>query len=218
MGVDVLTWNLMHGRSIPPAGRELFDEFTDALATWPWDFALLQEAPPWWPALLRRRLGCGYGLVLTSRNSLLPVRRAIARRWPDVIKSNGGGANAILVRGHRVIEHRGRLLRRFPERRWLHAVRTASGPWIGNLHAGGTLREARLAAETILHWAGAEPIVLGGDFNLRELPLHGFTSAAVSRPDHILVRGLDILAPGRALPHGRLSDHTPVLARLGYAS
>ena len=37
--------------------------------------------------------------VLTSRNLGLPLRRAIASRNPDLLKSNGGGANAILVRG-----------------------------------------------------------------------------------------------------------------------
>ena len=54
----VLTWNLLHGRAVPPAGRDLFDEFADALAGWEWDVALLQEVPPWWPAELRgARLG-----------------------------------------------------------------------------------------------------------------------------------------------------------------
>ncbi len=48
----VLTWNLMHGRAVPPAGRELFDEFALALAGWEWEVALLQEVPPWWPARL----------------------------------------------------------------------------------------------------------------------------------------------------------------------
>ena len=52
----------------------------------------------------RWRAACGAEAraVLTSRNALLPLRRAIAERRPDLIKSNGGGANAILVRrrGH----------------------------------------------------------------------------------------------------------------------
>src|ERR1700749_3857557 len=95
----VLTWNLLHGRSVPPAGRELFDEFARALAGWEWDVALLQEVPPWWPAGLGERLRADSRSVLTSRNALLAVRRAVAVRWPDVIKSNGGGANALLVRG-----------------------------------------------------------------------------------------------------------------------
>ena len=79
----VLTWNLLHGRSVPPAGRDLFDEFADALAGWEWDVALLQEVPPWWPPALGVRLDADERLVLTSRNALLPARRAVATRWPD---------------------------------------------------------------------------------------------------------------------------------------
>ena len=37
--------------------------------------------------------------MLTSRNWLLFLRRAISVRNPDLLKSNGGGCNAILVRG-----------------------------------------------------------------------------------------------------------------------
>ena len=76
MPLRVLTWNLLHGRSVPPAGRELFDEFCAALAGWEWDVALLQEVPPWWPPALGARLGADQRSVLTSRNALLPVRRA----------------------------------------------------------------------------------------------------------------------------------------------
>ena len=55
MQLRVLTWNLMHGRSVPPAGRDLRAEFTAALAGWEWDVALLQEVPPWWPPAARAR-------------------------------------------------------------------------------------------------------------------------------------------------------------------
>ena len=53
----VLSWNLYHGRAVPPAGRDLQAEFTAALAGWAWDVALLQECPPWWPAPLA--IACG---------------------------------------------------------------------------------------------------------------------------------------------------------------
>ncbi len=72
----VLTWNLLHGRSVPGSGRDLLPEFTAALAGWDWDVALLQEVPPWWPALLGASLGASARLVLTSRNSALALRRA----------------------------------------------------------------------------------------------------------------------------------------------
>src|SRR5437868_11722044 len=139
----------MHGRSQPPAGHDLLDEFATALAGWEWDLALLQEVPPWWPEAFVAALGGGaqYRRVLTSRNALLPLRRAVAERWPDAIKSNGGGANAILVRGDVVVQHAIRRLAIWPERRWVHGARLHhAGLWVANLHGGGPLRDARLAA------------------------------------------------------------------------
>src|ERR1700704_6445664 len=104
--MEVLTWNLFHGRAVPPAGRDLMPEFASALAGWDWDVALLQEVPPWWPAELARACGAQARSALTSRNALGALRRTLARRWPDVLKSGGGGANAILVRGMTIIDHR----------------------------------------------------------------------------------------------------------------
>jgi endonuclease/exonuclease/phosphatase family metal-dependent hydrolase len=210
----VLTWNLLHGRSVPPAGRELFDEFAGALAGWEWDVALLQEVPPWWPAPLADRLGAEQRLVLTSRNALLPARRAIAVRWPDLIKSNGGGANAILVRGDTIVEHRYRRLCVWPERRWVHAVRLQeAGVWVANLHGGGPIRDARRAAEAALRWGGDAPVVLGGDFNIRQLSLDGFQYAGGFSVDLVFARGFQP-GPTEVLDRGPLSDHAPVLQTL----
>ncbi len=219
MRLRVLTWNLMHGRSVPPAGRELFDEFASALAGWEWDVALLQEVPPWWPALLGVRLDAEHRQVLTSRNGLLPLRRTLAIRWPDVVKSNGGGANAILLREDRVIEHRTLRLCRFPERRWAHAVRLACGVWVANLHAtadhgAAALRDGRRAAAATLEWAAEEPLALGGDFNLRELSLDGLQRTGGHDVDHVFAAGLDAIAPAEVLDRGRLSDHAPVAVTL----
>lgn len=250
MALRVLTWNLMHGRSVPPAGRDLIAEFADALAAWEWDLALLQEVPPWWPAELAERLPgpVAQRTVLTSRNALLPVRQWIAERWPDLIKSNGGGANAILARGSlRIEEHRTRRLRTWPERRQLQAVRlggtrpdadggadrdaelgadggadlgTGTGPvWAGNLHATvhndrAARREAFVAGQQMLRWAGQAPIVLGGDFNVRGLELLGYELAAVYDVDHLFVRGLAVSGEPEVLDRGRLSDHAPVAVTL----
>jgi endonuclease/exonuclease/phosphatase family metal-dependent hydrolase len=207
----VLTWNLKHGRAVPSAGRELFDEFAVALGGWAWDVALLQEVPPWWPPLLASRLDAEQRFVLTSRNAGLPVRRVLAVRWPDAIKSNGGGANAILVRGDAIVEHRVRRLCVWPERRWVHAVRLhGAGAWVANLHAGGPVRDAHLAADTALRWAGDAPLVLGGDFNIRRLTLDGFACAGGHEVDYVFVRGLQADAGADVLGRGRLSDHAPV--------
>ena len=126
----VLTWNLFHGRSVPDAPRSLLTEFAPQLAAWEWDVALLQEVPPWWPPVLGRACRASARTALTSRNWLLPVSRRAAERRPDLIKSCGGGANAILVRGEGVREHRVRTLRSWPERRVVHGVRLERGWWV----------------------------------------------------------------------------------------
>jgi endonuclease/exonuclease/phosphatase family metal-dependent hydrolase len=219
MSLRVLTWNLLHGRADPPAGRYLFDEFTAALAAWDWDAALLQEVPPWWPPLLAERLGADHRLVLTSRNAALPLRRAIAIRWPDLIKSNGGGANAVLVRGDSIVLHRTLRLRRLPERRQLLGVGLAGGIWLGTLHASvrddaGACREAASAADEMLRWAQGAPVVLGGDFNVRSLTLDDFDYAGGCDVDHVFVHGLSVSRPAEALDRGTLSDHAPVAVTL----
>ena len=213
----VLTWNLFHGRAVPPARRDLFGEFPTALSSWQWDVALLQEVPPWWPSELAAGLGAEQRLVLTSRNALLPIRRAIAVRRPDLIKSNGGGADAILVRSDAIAEHRWRRLCIWPERRWVHAVRlTDAGVWVANTHCGGPIRDARRAAESALRWAGTVPVVLGGDFNIREPALDGFAYAGGHGVDEFYVRGLSVSSGAETLDRGHLSDHVPVVVTVGY--
>jgi endonuclease/exonuclease/phosphatase family metal-dependent hydrolase len=219
MRLRVLTWNLMHGRSLPPAGHELFDQFASALERWEWEVALLQEVPPWWPERLGARLQAEHREVLTSRNGLLPLRRALATRWPDLIKSNGGGANAMLLREDRVIEHRTLRLCRLPERRWAHAARLACGVWVANLHAtahhaAAALRDSRRAAAATLEWADEEPLVLGGDFNLHELSLDGFQRIGGHDVDHVFTAGMNPTGPAEVLDPGRLSDHAPVAVTL----
>jgi endonuclease/exonuclease/phosphatase family metal-dependent hydrolase len=214
----VITWNLFHGRAVPHAGRTLLGEFARALAGWEWDVALLQEVPPWWAGDLAEAAGAEWRRVLTSRNALLPLRRAVADRWPDVIKSNGGGANAILVRG-RIAEHRALRLRRLPERRMVHAVRLDGGAWVANVHATAhvpRLAEADVAraAAAASGWAGGAPLVFGGDLNVRKPVVPGLAHLAGRDVDHVLARGL--VAAGRAevLERGSLSDHPPLTVAL----
>ncbi len=153
----VLIWNLFHGRSLPGIGRDLEREFAERIAGWEWDLALLQEVPPWWPPSLARAAGAEQRSALTSRNELLPLRRAVARRWPDLIKSNGGGANAILARTP-IAAHRALRLRRLPERRVLQLARLADGVCVANLHASTVPRLAReelaRAWTLALEWTG----------------------------------------------------------------
>jgi endonuclease/exonuclease/phosphatase family metal-dependent hydrolase len=205
----------MHGRSQPPAGRDQLPEFTAALAGYQWDVALLQEVPPWWPRELGTALDAEHRAVLTSRNSLLGLRRAIAIRWPDVIKSNGGGANAILARNDRIVADRELELCRLPERRWLHAALLACGIWIANLHGSadgaGAARDSARAAATAIGWAAAQPLVFGGDLNLRNPVFDGLQHVAARDVDHVFIaNGLHATGDVDVLERGTLSDHPPL--------
>jgi endonuclease/exonuclease/phosphatase family metal-dependent hydrolase len=228
VSVRVLTWNLFHGRTVPNAGRGLLNEFAARLDGWAWDVALLQEVPPWWPPPLGRACGAEDRLVLTSRNWLLPLRRAISSRDPDLLKSNGGGCNAILVRGGGVIvgEQKTHRLALRPERRMMHGVRLRSGVWVVNLHASTrgaagepqTRAESLQAAGTALGWAGGAPLVLGGDFNLRGTPeLPGLRHVAGHYVDHVYTSRIEPAGRGETLDRGTLSDHAPVAVELAIA-
>lgn len=210
----VVTWNLFHGRAVPGAGRSLQHEFAGALASWAWDVALLQEVPPWYPGPLAEAAGAVQRRALTSRNAVLPLRRWAAERWPDVVKSQGGGANAILVRSEEIVEDRAVALRRWPERRVAHGVRLASGVWVVNLHA--TAHSPRRAQadldRAIDEWGGANPLVLGGDLNLRDP--RGLERVATRDVDHVLVRGLVRAGAPEVLDRGPLSDHPPLAVSL----
>lgn len=215
----MLTWNLFHGRSIPARDEDLVDAFATTLAGWAWDVALLQEVPPWWPPILAHAAGAVERHALTSRNALLPLRRALAQRRPELMKSNGGGANAILVRGE-ITAHARRRLRAWPERRVVHAVRDGEGRWFANLHAtvhDDALADAdlALARASAMRWADDAPLVLGGDLNVRRPQAPGFVHAGPARGvDHVFARGLVPAASAELLDRGSLSDHAPVLVRL----
>jgi len=223
----VLTWNLFHGRSLPASQQELSQHFAAALASWEWDAALLQEVPPWWPASLALAAGAQQRTALTSRNSALALRRALAKRWPELAKSNGGGANAVLARAS-ILAHRALRLRTWPERRVAQLVRLEGGVCLANYHASSRvqLAEAELDAlcEQALRWAAGAPLIIGGDLNLRapRAPGDGLAHICARDVDHIFARRFRARAPCRRLErdaqlgprHVALSDHVPLLAEL----
>ena len=195
-----IAWNLFHGRDFPPdpelrtwrsrllrfdernethvqVNRDLTDEFATLLAGAAWDVALLQECPPRFAAPLARACAAEAHRVLTSRNSLGPLRGLLARQNPDLIASGEGGSNLTLVRvpgplggiaeRRELAIHEGA-----PERRAMALTRTASGVCVANLHATNDAPE--LAAEDVLlaaraatEFAGGAPLLFGGDLNLR---------------------------------------------------
>ena len=86
------------------------------------------------------------------------------------------------------------------------------------VYGGGPIGDAHLAAASARRWAGDRPIVLGGDFNLRDLALEGFVYAGGHRVDHVFVRGLRPAPEGaEVLDRGRLSDHAPVAVTIAPA-
>jgi endonuclease/exonuclease/phosphatase family metal-dependent hydrolase len=232
----VLSWNLYHGRALVPAHRSLLEEFGSALDGFHWDVALLQEAPPRWFRELCRRTRSNGVLVETSRNWLPPLQSLLADLAPDLIKSWEGGSNQILVRHPgRIAEHRRLTLARRPERRRMQWTRLdvpgAGRVCVANLHASAGLPERAgpevlRAAQAACSWSGDDPLVFGGDFNLRPArqpepfaqlrERFGLGEPTGPRAiDHLLVRGLRVAERPRQLPDAErmgLSDHAPVLA------
>lgn len=194
--LEVLTWNLFHGRDHPPGesrggpawrlfgravegpshvllNRDLGVEFAERLSDWSWDVAMLQEVPVTWAGALARATGSTARIALTSRNWMSPVTAPLWSRRPHLIGSWEGGSNLILVRADRGLRP-GRsgafTLRLRPERRRLHFVELGAGPVLFNLHAS---TGAPRAAEDVLRAAAiatgeavGRAIVFGGDLNV----------------------------------------------------
>lgn len=224
----ILTWNLFHGRAVPPAGRELTAQFAEMLAGWEWEVALLQEVPPWWPPRLASTAGAEQRTALTSRNCGLALRRVLAERRPDLIKSNGGGSNAILSR-QEIVGHRVLRLRAWPERRVAQLARLRDGTCVVNFHASARVElaeaELRHLWERALRWAASDPLIVGGDLNLRSpaAPSADVVHLASRDVDHIFARGLEPSGEAQLLDRHlsvgedpiELSDHVPLLACVG---
>jgi endonuclease/exonuclease/phosphatase family metal-dependent hydrolase len=214
----ILTWNLFHGRSRPPAGRPQLSAFAAALAGWEWDVALLQEVPHWWPAPLAAAAGAEPFRQLTARNWIPSLQRAISSRNPDLLKSWGGGCNAILVRGA-ATEHRGLQLRRLPERRGAHGVRLGDGTWVVNMHAHNrppakAQADCERALAAAREWAAGAPLLFGGDVNLKRPAFDGLVRVAGNHVDHLFTDGRPAAGRGEVLERGALSDHPPVAVTL----
>lgn len=225
--------------------RVLLDEFAGWLSGRDWDVALLQEAPPLWFRRLGERTASSGVRVFTSRNVLPPLQRLAANANPDLIASWEGGSNQLLVRHPgRIADHRSLTLAKRPERRRMHWARVelpgAGTVGFANLHASAGLpelasHEVVRAAGTALEWSDGDPLVFGGDLNLR--PGHDpapfvelrerFGLGEPTGPnaiDHLLARGLEVVERPRRLPPEarellapdgrrlRLSDHAPVTA------
>jgi endonuclease/exonuclease/phosphatase family metal-dependent hydrolase len=233
------------GETHVQVNRPLLDEFAGVLERLEWDVALLQEAPPRWFAPLAARTRSSGVRVLTSRNWLPALQARLADLNPDLIASGEGGSNQILVRHPgRVLEHRRLTLAFWPERRRMHWARLDLPGFgrvcVANLHATAG-RPERASVEVVAagqastQFSADDPLVLGGDFNLRPAlqpapfaqlrERFGLGEPTAPRAiDQVLARGLRAVERPRRLapeerevddPSGlriRLSDHAPVLA------
>jgi endonuclease/exonuclease/phosphatase family metal-dependent hydrolase len=215
--LNALTWNLFHGRSQPPSGRDLSAQFSAKLAGWSWDVALLQEVPPWWPSLLADAAGAQQRHVLTSRNFGRRCRRAVATRWPDLARSNGGGCNVVLARVP-IVQHGSVRLRLRPERRVAQLIRLADGLCVVNYHASTSdalaRQELRRLHELAREWAAGAPLLFGGDVNLKHPAFDGLVRVAGNHVDHLFTDGRPAAGRGEVLERGALSDHPPVAVTL----
>lgn len=247
MEFTAIAWNLFHGRDFPPdrelrtwrsrllrldernethvqVNRDLAAEFASLLAGVSWDVALLQECPPRFAGPLAKACSAEAHRVLTSRNSLAPLRALLARQNPDLMASGEGGSNLTLVRvpgplggiaeRRELPIHEGA-----PERRAMALTRTASGLCVANLHATNDAPELAsadvlLAARAATEFAAGAPLLFGGDLNLRpaenpevferlrdEFGLLGPTAPRAI--DHLLVGGLAVREEPTAWPPER---------------
>lgn len=200
--------------------RSLRGEFGQVLDSFDWTVALLQEAPPRWLHSLADRCGADGVRGLTSRNQLGAVRGVLGDLNPDLIASNDGGSNAVLVRRPARIEAVERVqLATRPESRSLLLARVADPNGLSlavacmHLSVGSTGQgpaELIEAANRAVAFAKGAPLLLGGDLNLRparapepfdELSRRwGF--GAPTEPDgidHLLGRGLEVTRSPRSL-------------------
>lgn len=59
------------------------------------------------------------------------------------------------------------------------------------------------------------PLILGGDFNLREVTAPGLRTVASRDVDHVLIgEGAEVVQAPERLERGTLSDHVPLVVGL----
>jgi Endonuclease/Exonuclease/phosphatase family len=252
-----MTWNLFHGRDWPPEpelqvrahkgnfrrgprqGNEyeqvnwdLFDEFASLIDSIDWDIALFQEFPPSWKTRMAKACGADAHRALSGRNWLQPLTSVIGRWRPDLLGAWEGGSNTTYVRrGGGGIAERLRVMA---------LTRLESGPCVANLHVSTKPSSAELelldGAERAVAFAGSDPLIFGGDFNVRPKASAVFDQleerfglaprTAPDRLSHLLVRGLEVVEHPAAWPPEardridpdtelkiRLSDHNPVIGK-----
>jgi hypothetical protein len=228
------------GKEYEQVNWDLFDEFAALIDSVEWDVALFQEFPPSWRGRMAEACDAHAHRALSGRNWLQPLTSLIGRWRPDLLGAWEGGSNTTLVRGAAggITERRREVLTRRPELRVMALTRLESGPCVANLHVStkpsSAERELLDAAQRAVAFAGSDPIIFGGDFNVRPKASGVFDQleerfglaprTAPDRLSHLLVRGLEVVEPPTAWPPEardrvdpetglkiRLADHNPVI-------
>jgi endonuclease/exonuclease/phosphatase (EEP) superfamily protein YafD len=221
---------------------DLFDLFATLIGSIAWDVALFQEFPPAWKRRMAEACGAEAHRAFSGRNWLQPLTSLIGRWRPDLLGAWEGGSNTTLVRpgAGRIAERRREVLTRRPETRVMALTRMESGLCVANLHVStkpsSAERELLDAAKRATEFAGSEPLIFGGDFNVRPRASLVFDQleerfglaprTAPDRLSHLLTRGDVVVEHPSALPPEardvidpdtglqiRLSDHNPVIGK-----
>src|SRR3990172_6687566 len=227
MALLIRSWNVFHGNADPPRRRGYLHAMVELARADEPDVLCLQEVPVWavprlaaWSEMHVEAAVARPPLLLGSLSAF------VTRLHQGFFRSAiAGQANAILVaRRHSVADlGKERISEHGRERRVVQAIRIEDTLVVANLHATNEFRHsqvpqaeverARAFAES--HARPGEPVVLAGDFNLRDPRLPGYSQPGPGI-DQVLVRGAPS-TPVAVWPRERrvqegvvLSDHAPV--------
>jgi endonuclease/exonuclease/phosphatase (EEP) superfamily protein YafD len=221
---------------------DLFEQFAALIREIEWDVALFQEFPPSWKSRMAAACNAEAHRAFSGRNWLQPLTSLIGRWRPDLLGAWEGGSNTTLVRAGAgsIAERRREILTRRPETRVMALTRLQSGLCVANLHVStkpsSAERELLDAAARAVQFAGSDPLIFGGDFNVRPQASAVFDQleerfglaprTAPDRLSHLLARGLEVVEHPAALAAEardvidpatglqiRLSDHNPVIGK-----
>jgi endonuclease/exonuclease/phosphatase family metal-dependent hydrolase len=231
------------GKEYEQTNWDLFGDFASLIRGIEWDVALFQEFPPSWKARMAAACGAEAHRAFSGRNWFQPLTSLIGRWRPDLLGAWEGGSNTTLVRpgAGPIADRRREVLTRTPETRVMAITRMESGICVANLHVStkpsSAERELLDAADRATSLAGSDPLIFGGDFNVRPKASTVFDRleeryglASPTGPDrlsHLLVSGLEVVEHPATLPAEardvvdpatglriRLSDHHPVIGKL----
>lgn len=250
----IRSWNLYHGNSFPPDRRSHLEEMVGLATVDRPDALLLQEVPAWAIGRLAAWSGMAVFADVAQRPRLgpIPISARLGRTLTSIDRGRfrsafSGQANAILLgRGMQAAaresvtlnpasfrHEQGRILgldlvERLAwakERRICQAVRLERGMVVANLHATGSLGDARIPAAELVRAAEfveslareGDTVVIGGDFNCiaAHIALDGYSDPGPGI-DHVAVRGaaaspLRVWRDDLRRRNGLLlSDHAPV--------